>query len=234
MRIAIPPLPPAIKVDGARGVRQYGRVRALRLAFAWIAIALAVVPAVLAGAPAYAASAVLTPSPDHGGPQDPVTVVYQFQPDSDRCSRFTVEFFWDNQPIGRKRIDSHTCSVEVELTPPPSASEPGQHELGARGVRSDTQAVVAYTIDGGTPAPSSAPDDTTLPQAGAPNNGPPITPAATSSGGTPGWVWAGIIVGILLVLGGAAFLVMLVLRMHDDEDEGVAGLHRGSWWPPGR
>src|SRR5262245_57629481 len=129
MRIAIPPLPVATKLDGTGGVRQDGRVRAHRIAFASLAMAVALASAILAGVPAYAASANLTLSSDHGNPEDDVTAVYQFQPDSDRCTRFTVQFFWDSRPVERRRISTRTCSVQVQLTPPRSARQPGQHQI---------------------------------------------------------------------------------------------------------
>jgi hypothetical protein len=155
-------------------------------------------------------------------------VVYQFVPDSDRCSRFTVQFFWDRQPVQRRRIGSRNCSVEVRLTPPRSASQPGQHQITAFGFRPGSQAARFYTIGdvAATPGVSQPPVNPTLPEAAPPANAPVPSRSPDLAGGRPAWVWPGVIIGILLVLGGAGFLILMVLRMHGDDDEVAGGAHR--------
>jgi hypothetical protein len=219
---------------------QDGAVRAVRIALA----ALAGLAGALIGAPAaFAADPTLTVNPNHGTAAATIQATYRYpSPGAGICpvGHARVVFAWDGNAIDQTRLDRRNCTVRVRLHPPRGHRDAGRHQVSAflPGIPGSV-ASTGFTIDGAAPASQpAAPPATTAPAADpavAPavtDTGAAVDPAAPAGGKvagtaatanaanvTPAWVSWALVLGALLVLGGAATFGMVIVRSRRERAE---------------
>jgi hypothetical protein len=226
-------------------------LRVLRIALAGL-IGLA---AVLIGAPAaFAAGAQIGTNPTHGTANAQFTIGYQAPTNGNggcQGNQRRVLVSWDGIPVGQIGLDRRTCTAQGRMRPPNQDRGVGRHTISAVVLgRDGSQASATYTIDGANTAKTTAPttsptaakksptaaptidtpaisDDDTPSSAPLVVEPPAKTPAVAASVAEPAIVSWALVIGSILVLGGAGIFGTMLVRSrrgrgdepHELEDE---------------
>jgi hypothetical protein len=219
-------------------------LRVLRIALAGL-IGLA---AVLIGAPAaFAAGPVLQTNPSHGAADATITIGYRAPTLGNgdcQVNQRRVLVSWDGNPVGQIGLDRRTCTAQGRMRPPRQDRGTGRHTVSAVVVGQDgSQASAVYTIDGANTARTTAPTSGSSPTRKAPPTVPPTTgtapaiaddevsspppaveppattPAVAAASSEPPIVGWALLVGSVLVLGGAAIFGTMLVRSRRDRHQ---------------